>query len=165
VKRDRYTGTGVTFRAVVRLSGMSIRITAALVACVALIGAAPAAAQVPGPTVSAKASRFGRILFDGRGYVLYAFTRDRGTKSTCSGACARAWPPYIVKSRPRAGAGTAAGRLGTTKRSNGSLQVTYAGRPLYYYVGDRKAGQILCQNVTEFGGVWLVVRPSGRLVR
>ena len=144
---------------------MNIRITAALVACVALAAAAPAAAQAPGPTVTVKASRFGRILFDGRGYVLYAFTRDRAGKSLCSGACARAWPPYIVKSRPRSGAGIAARRLGTTKRSNGSLQVTYAGRPLYYNVGDRKAGQILCQNVTEFGGVWLVVRPSGRLVR
>ena len=144
---------------------MSIRITAALVACVGLAAAAPAAAQAPGPTVTVKTSRFGRILFDGRGYVLYAFTRDTAGRSKCSGACARAWPPYIVKSRPRAAAGVAAARLATTRRANGSLQVTYAGRPLYYYVGDRKAGQILCQNVTEFGGVWLVVGPSGRLVR
>lgn len=144
---------------------MRTRVTAALVACVALAAAAPAAAQAPGPTVTVKTSRFGQILFDGRGYVLYAFTRDTAGRSKCRGACARAWPPYIVKSRPRAGAGVAAGRLGTTKRANGSLQVTYAGRPLYYYVGDRKAGQILCQNVTEFGGVWLVVRASGRLVR
>jgi len=111
-----------------------------------------------------KASSFGRILFDGRGYVLYGFTRDPQRKSACSGPCARAWPPYIVKSRPRAGAGVTARRLGTTKRKDGSLQVTYAGRPLYYYVGDRKPGQILCQNVSEFGGVWRVVRPSGRLV-
>jgi predicted lipoprotein with Yx(FWY)xxD motif len=159
------TETGVTFGRAVRLSGMRIRVTAALLACVALAAAAPAAAQAPGATVTAKTSRFGRILFDGRGFVLYAFTRDARAKSACSGACAHAWPPYIVKSRPRPGAGIAAGRLGTTKRSNGSLQVTYAGRPLYYYVGDRKPGQILCQNVTEFGGVWLVVRPSGRLVR
>ena len=55
-------------------------------------------------------------------------------------------------------------RLGTVKRANGSLQATYAGRPLYYYVGDTKPGQILCQNVTEFGGVWRVLRPDGRLV-
>jgi predicted lipoprotein with Yx(FWY)xxD motif len=55
--------------------------------------------------------------------------------------------------------------LGTTRRADGRLQVTYAGRALYYYVGDRKARQILCQNVTEFGGVWLVIRPSGTLVR
>ncbi len=126
--------------------------------------AAPAAAQTPRATLTVKTSSFGRVLFDGRGYVLYAFTRDARGKSACSGACARAWPPYIVKARPRAGAGVTAGRIGTTKRANGSVQVTYAGRPLYYYVGDRRPGQILCQNVREFGGVWRVVRASGRLV-
>lgn len=125
--------------------------------------AAPSAAQAPRSTVGVKASSFGRILFDGRGFVLYGFTRDPRGKSACSGACARAWPPYIVKSPPRAGAGAAARLLGRTRRNDGSLQVTYAGRPLYYYVGDKKPGQILCQNVTEFGGVWRVVRPTGRL--
>jgi predicted lipoprotein with Yx(FWY)xxD motif len=63
-----------------------------------------------------------------------------------------------------AAAGVAARLLGTTRRANGALQVTYAGRPLYYYIGDRKRGQILCQNVTELGGVWRVIRPTGRLV-
>jgi predicted lipoprotein with Yx(FWY)xxD motif len=129
-----------------------------------LLLAAPAFAQAPRPAVVVKASSFGRILFDGRGFVLYGFTRDPRGRSACSGACARAWPPFIVKSRPRAGAGAVAGLLGTTKRANGSLQVTYAGRPLYYYVGDRRPGQILCQNVSEFGGVWRVVRATGRLV-
>jgi predicted lipoprotein with Yx(FWY)xxD motif len=143
---------------------MRIRLLAASLALAALAATAPAAAQVPRSTVNVKASSFGRILFDGRGYVLYGFTRDPRAKSACSGACARKWPPYVVKSRPRAGAGVAAHRLGTTKRPDGSLQVTYAGRPLYYYIGDRQPGQILCQNVTEFGGVWRVVRPSGRLV-
>jgi predicted lipoprotein with Yx(FWY)xxD motif len=143
---------------------MRVRLLALLLMCGALAAVAPAAAQTPRSTVTVKASSFGRILFDGRGYVLYGFTRDPRGKSACSGACARAWPPLIVRARPRAGAGVAAGRLGTTKRADGSLQGTYAGRPLYYYVGDRKPGQILCQNVTEFGGVWRVVRPSGRLV-
>ena len=131
----------------------------------ALLGASPTPGQTPRPAVVVKASSFGRILFDGRGFVLYAFTRDPRGRSACRGACARAWPPYIAKSRPLAGSGVAAGRLGTTRRADGSAQVTYAGRPLYYYVGDRKPGQILCQDVTEFGGVWRVVRPSGRLVR
>jgi predicted lipoprotein with Yx(FWY)xxD motif len=144
---------------------MRIRLLAASLACASVAVAAPAAAQGPRPTVAVKASSFGRILFDGRGYVLYAFTRDPRGKSTCSGACARAWPPYVVTSRPRAGAGVATRRLGTTRRADGSVQVTYAGRPLYYYVSDRKPGQILCQNVTEFGGAWRVVRPSGRLVK
>jgi predicted lipoprotein with Yx(FWY)xxD motif len=116
------------------------------------------------PTVAAKPSAYGNILFDGRGYVLYGFTRDPRGRSTCTGACAKAWPPYVVKSRPRAGAGVAKRRLGTTRRRDGALQATYAGRPLYYYVGDRTPGQILCQNVLEYGGVWRVVRPSGALV-
>jgi predicted lipoprotein with Yx(FWY)xxD motif len=143
---------------------MRIRFGTAFLACITLATAAPAAAQAPRATVAVKGSSFGRILFDGRGNVLYAFTRDTRQKSACAGACARRWPPYIVKARPRPGRGVSARRLGTTKRADGSLQVTYAGRPLYYYVGDRKPGQILCQNVTEFGGVWRVVRPTGRLV-
>ena len=146
------------------LRGMHLRLVAASLVCAALAAGSAAAAAAPPPTVTVKTSSFGRILFDGRGFVLYGFTRDPRARSTCIGACARAWPPYIVKSRPRAGTGVTARLLGTTRRANGSLQATYAGRPLYYYVGDRKPGQILCQNVTEFGGVWRVVRPSGRLV-
>ena len=116
-------------------------------------------------TVTARVSTYGRILFDGRGFALYAFTRDRAGRSACSGACAAAWPPYVVKARPRAGNGVAPSMLGTTRRRGGGFQVTYAGKPLYYYVGDRKPLQVLCQDVVEFGGRWLVVRPDGRTVR
>src|SRR5919199_3798028 len=126
-----------------------------------LIGLAVAAAR---STVLVQKSSFGQILFDGRGFALYAFTRDSRGRSACSGACAKAWPPYVVRSRALAGRGVKASLLGTARRGDGSLQVTYAGRPLYYYVGDRKPGQILCQNVSEFGGLWLVVRPNGGLV-
>jgi predicted lipoprotein with Yx(FWY)xxD motif len=136
----------------------------ALAACLAFCSSAVAASAPSRSTVTVRASSFGSVLFDGRGFVLYGFTRDPRAHSVCTGACAAAWPPYIVKARASAGAGVRAKLLGTTKRKDGRLQVTYAGRPLYYYVGDRKAGQILCQNVTEFGGVWRVVRPSGKLV-
>ena len=143
---------------------MRTKFAAVALAFAALGIAAPTTAQAPRSTVIVKASSFGRILFDGRGFVLYGFTRDQRGKSACSGDCARAWPPYIVKSAPHAAVGVAARLLGTTRRANGALQGTYAGRPLYYYVGDRRPGQILCQNVTEFGGVWRVIRPTGRLV-
>src|SRR5881397_1476428 len=126
--------------------------------------AALASSHAARPTLTAGPSSYGRILFDGRGFVLYAFTRDPRGKSACVRGCATAWPPYLVKTRPQAGSGVQARLLGTTKRAGGRLQVTYAGRPLYYYVGDRRAGQILCQNVTEFGGVWRVIRPTGTLV-
>jgi predicted lipoprotein with Yx(FWY)xxD motif len=111
------------------------------------------------PAVTVRGSQYGRIVFDGHGYVLYGFTRDGHGPSRCYGACAKAWPPYVVKTRPRGA------RLGVVRRRNGALQLTYAGRPLYYYVGDRKPGQILCQNVSEYGGLWLVIRPDGTFVR
>ena len=117
------------------------------------------------PQITIRGSDYGRILFDGRGFALYAFTRDRPRHSACVGPCAKAWPPFIVTARPRAGQGARASLVGTIRRSDGSLQATYAGKPLYRYVGDRKPLQVLCQNVREFGGLWLVVRPNGTLVR
>ena len=116
------------------------------------------------PTVTVRLSDYGRILFDGSNRVLYAFTRDPSRKSTCYGACAAAWPPYIVRGRPQAGQDAVASSLGSTTRRDGRRQLTYAGEPLYYYVHDGP-GQVLCQDVREYGGLWLVVRPSGRLVR
>jgi predicted lipoprotein with Yx(FWY)xxD motif len=117
------------------------------------------------PKVVAHSSSYGRVLFDGRGFVLYAFTHDRHGRSTCSGACAKAWPPYLVRRKPQAGSGVKPALIGTVRRANGRLQATYAGHPLYYYVGDRKPRQILCQGVSEFGGFWRVVRASGKPVR
>jgi predicted lipoprotein with Yx(FWY)xxD motif len=117
------------------------------------------------PSLTVHSSAYGRILFDGRPYALYAFTRDHPGRSNCGGTCARRWPPYIVKRAPSAGPGVKASRIGTIRRGDGSLQATYAGKPLYRYVGDRRPLQVLCQGVREFGGLWLVVRPNGRLVR
>ena len=132
-----------------------------------LVALAPAAMsrESLAPTLTAKSSSYGRVLFDGRGLVLYAFTRDKNGRSACYGACAKAWPVYYAKATLRAGTGIKRSLIGTTKRRDGRRQITYAGRPLYYYVGDTRAGQILCQNVVEFGGTWLIVRPSGKLVR
>ena len=118
-----------------------------------------------GPTLTVRTSQWGRIVFDTRGRALYAFTSDPRGRSTCNGACAAAWPPYVVRGKLHAGSGTRASLLGTTRRTDGTRQVTYAGKPLYYYVGDRRPGEVRCQNVIGFGGLWLVVRPTGRVVR
>jgi predicted lipoprotein with Yx(FWY)xxD motif len=129
--------------------------------------AADAKAQQPRPatTVITHRSPYGRILTDRSGRTLYIFTRERDSRSRCYGACAEAWPPLIARGRARAGGGAQGALIGVTARASGAKQVTYAGRPLYYYVGDRKAGQVLCQNVVEFGGTWLVADARGRPVR
>jgi predicted lipoprotein with Yx(FWY)xxD motif len=139
--------------------------TLALATALAAVLVTPAAAATT--TVKVHASRYGRILVDGQGRTLYLFTRDRGAKSRCYGACARAWPPFLAAAdaAPRAAGGANPAKLGTTARRGGTTQVTYAGHPLYYYVNDRKPGQILCQDVVEFGGTWLVVSRAGRAIR
>jgi predicted lipoprotein with Yx(FWY)xxD motif len=124
-----------------------------------------AAAAAKGPKLKLVESDYGTILSNGRGRALYLFTADRGKSSNCSGDCATAWPPYIVKSKPLAGRGVKAGKVGTTRRSDGRLQATYAGHPLYFYESDNEPGEVLCQAVNEFGGYWYVLRSSGRTVR
>ena len=142
------------------------RIVAAAAALTAVVALLPTAAMAARPDrVETHQSRYGTIAVDGRGFTLYAFTRDGTGKSTCYGACAAAWPPFLVSSRPLAGTGIQDSRLGTRRRTDGRLQATLLGRPLYYYVGDRNAYDIFCQNVREFGGDWLILRPSGKLVR
>lgn len=138
-----------------------VALAALLLVALASTSFTSGADAAPTVTVAVRGSAYGPILFDGRGYVLYAFTRDTRNRSTCSGACAAAWPLYRSRSTLRAGKGARAGLIGRTR----SGQITYAGRPLYYYVGDRRPGQILCQDVFEFGGRWLVVRGNGSLVR
>lgn len=139
---------------------------AVALAAVAALALAPAAGAdgAARATLTVQRSDYGPVLWDGSGRALYAFTADRGGRSRCSRTCAAAWPPYYATSTLRAGAGVKRSLLGTVRRADGRRQVAYAGRPLYYYVGDPK-GEIRCQNVREFGGLWLVVRASGTLVR
>ena len=113
-----------------------------------------------GRVIKAVDSDYGRVLADRQGEALYLFDKEQSTTSRCHGACAEAWPPVLTKGTPRAGSGAAQRLLGTTRRRDGKLQVTYRGHPLYYFVRDTP-GNITCQNVAEFGGLWLVVRPDG----
>jgi predicted lipoprotein with Yx(FWY)xxD motif len=125
---------------------------------------APAQAQNDAPRRGKKirlvSSQFGQILGDGRGQAVYVFDAEDSSKPECYGACARAWPPVLTKGRPVAGQGVRGGRLGTTRRRSGKRQVTVNGRPLYYYIDDAP-GRVLCHDVEEFGGLWLVVRRDG----
>jgi predicted lipoprotein with Yx(FWY)xxD motif len=115
-----------------------------------------------GTTVAVAKTRIGRILVDSKGITLYDFVTDKGGVSGCYGACAALWPPLITKGKPHAGRGVRASLLGTTKRKDGKLEVTYNHHPLYYFVTDRKPGQTTGQGVNQFGGPWWVLSPAGR---
>lgn len=104
---------------------------------------------------------YGNFLADAQGRALYLFTADRGGTSACYDACAQAWPPLVSTSNPQAGAGVPAGMLGVIQRRDGTRQVTYDGKPLYYFVGDTAAGSTAGEDVDHFGGSWYLVSPKG----
>ncbi len=113
-----------------------------------------------GTTITTGDSQFGDVLFDGDQGAIYYFDKEKTSESECYGDCAVAWPPVLTDGDPRADGGAQAEMLGTTERRDGSTQVTYNGRPLYYYVDD-PPGVVLCHNVAEFGALWLAVQPDG----
>jgi predicted lipoprotein with Yx(FWY)xxD motif len=115
-------------------------------------------------TVDVRKSDLGTMLTDSSGRTLYLFEKDKGTSSTCNGSCASAWPPLTTTGAPKAGAGVKASDLGTTKRQDGTSEVTYNGHPLYYYVGDSGAGMTNGQGLDQFGAEWYVLAPSGNKI-
>jgi predicted lipoprotein with Yx(FWY)xxD motif len=115
--------------------------------------------------VSTKTSSLGTFLVDGNGRALYLWDADHGSKSTCSGACAQAWPPVTTTGTPKASGAVKASLLGITKRADGSREVTYAGHPLYTFAGDTKAGQTAGQGSNGFGAPWWVVTPAGKALQ
>jgi predicted lipoprotein with Yx(FWY)xxD motif len=123
--------------------------------------AEPAAEPRKGTRIQAGESQFGTMLFGPRDQAIYIFERDRKGKTVCYGECARAWPPVFAHGRPRAAKGVRKSLLGTVRRRNGRRQVTYAGKPLYYYAHEGP-GEVRCHNVNLNGGFWWVLAPDGR---
>lgn len=136
-----------------------------LLAIVAAVVAPVAASATGGTSVKVAKSKLGSILVDSRGITLYDFPPDKAGKSTCYGACAALWPPLLTKAKPQAGPGVKASLLGTTRRKDGKLEVTYNGHPLYYFVTDRKPGQTTGQGVNQFGAPWWVLSPAGKEIQ
>lgn len=134
----------------------------ATVAAVAAALALATGAQSGGATVKVASTPLGRILVDSKGISLYDFPPDKSKASTCYGACAALWPPLTTKGSPIAGRGVRASLLGTTKRKDGKLEVTYNRHPLYYFVSDRKPGQTTGQGLNQFGAPWWVLSPAGK---
>jgi predicted lipoprotein with Yx(FWY)xxD motif len=114
-------------------------------------------------TIALKSTAVGKVLVGANGRTLYLFTADKGAKSVCYGQCATYWPPLIAD-KPTAGAGLDASMLGTTKRKDGKLQVTYNGHPVYFFAVDKKAGDIKGQGYVHFGGAWWTVSAAGAKV-
>jgi predicted lipoprotein with Yx(FWY)xxD motif len=113
-----------------------------------------------GVEITTADSQFGSVLFDAGRRAIYYFDKESGSAPECYGDCAAAWPPVLTEGEPQASGDIEQRLLGTTERDDGSTQVTYDGRPLYYYVDD-PPGEVLCHNVEEFGGLWLAVQPDG----
>jgi len=131
----------------------------------ALGQASSASAQASkGTFVALGRTPLGRVLVDARGRTLYLFENDKHGKSACYGACAAYWPPLLSTVKPRPGKGVRASLLGSTKRTDGKRQVTYAGHPLYTFVGDKRATQTTGEGLTDFGAAWDVVSATGRAV-
>jgi predicted lipoprotein with Yx(FWY)xxD motif len=146
-----------------------IRIVSAVVAAAVVAGTAAAFALAggtgqTGARINVARTSLGRVLVDGKGITLYDFVVDKGGMSACYGACAALWPPVLTKGKPLAGPGVRKSLLGTTKRKDGKLEVTYGGHPLYYFVTDRKPGQTTGQGVDQFGGPWWVISAAGKEV-
>jgi predicted lipoprotein with Yx(FWY)xxD motif len=103
----------------------------------------------------------GKVIVDSKGFTLYDFHKDKGGKPSCYGACAKIWPALLSEGQPQIGEGAMASKLGTTKRKDGTLQVTYAGWPLYTYAADKKPGDANGNDIDSFGAEWYALLPSG----
>lgn len=114
----------------------------------------------PGTRVAVADSDFGPMLFDATGQAIYLFDVETTAKPRCYDDCAEAWPPVLSDGRPVAGRGVDGSLLGTTKRTDGTVQVTYGGHPLYFYAHEAKR-EVKCHDVFLNGGNWYVVRPDG----
>jgi predicted lipoprotein with Yx(FWY)xxD motif len=131
------------------------------------LGSAWASSGAPtgAPRIAAASSSLGRILVDGRGHTLYLFAKDMAGRSACVGQCAGFWPPLIASAKPIAATGAKASLLGTTKRPDGRLQVTYNHHPLYTFVKDARKGQTTGEELNAFGAEWYALSPAGAKVQ
>jgi predicted lipoprotein with Yx(FWY)xxD motif len=111
-----------------------------------------------------KTPKLGKVIATRHGRTLYLFRADHGTTSACYGKCATFWPPLLTGSKPMAMTGVKATLLGTTKRTDGKLQVTYKGHPLYTFVKDTKAGMTTGEGSNAFGAKWYALAPSGATI-
>lgn len=146
-------------------------VPAAALAIAGCGGYGAGASSTPAARPAASAARLGinhagphSYLTAGSGRAIYLFQRDRTSASTCYSACASIWPPVTTSAQPQAAPGVRGSELGTSRRTDAMTQVTYAGRPLYYYAGDSGPGQVTGQGLNQFGGRWYLLAPAGTVI-
>jgi len=157
-------GSNATGTATLRPSRLAAAVTFTALAAVTILLLHPStsgASQTKGPVVSTASSKLGVILVDARGHTLYLFEKDKNGKSACVGQCATFWPPLIASGKPLARTGARASLLGTMRRADGRLQITYNHHPLYTFLKDTKKGQENGEGVSAFGAQWYVISPKG----
>ena len=115
-------------------------------------------------TLSLRQTNLGQILVSAKGLTLYLFMKDRNGRSACSGTCVTYWPPLMNAAKLTVGPGVKRALVGTTKRTDGRLQVTYNKHPLYTFALDKRAGQTKGQGSSNFGAKWYAVSAQGRAV-
>jgi predicted lipoprotein with Yx(FWY)xxD motif len=145
-------------------------VTVVIVAIIAIVAATGGAAKqthpaaAPNSAISIKQTSLGKTLADVNGRTLYLFQGDKKNVSTLSAAGKAVWPPFTATTTPAALGGAVASQIGTTTGAGGASQITYAGHPLYYYVGDHSPGQTLGQALNQFGALWYVLAPNGNAI-
>jgi predicted lipoprotein with Yx(FWY)xxD motif len=141
------------------------RVVLAVMATAVLVTAGAVAAKTSsGAMVKVRSTSLGKFVVDAQGRTLYLFEKDKSGRSACYGQCAKFWPPLITSGKPRASAGVKASLLGTTRRRDGRMQVTYGGHPLYRFLEDKAPGQTRGEGTKFFGAEWYVVAPSGKKI-
>lgn len=113
-----------------------------------------------GTVITTGDSEYGPMLFDARGQAIYIWEIEDSSTPKCYGPCAEAWPPVLTTGDPVASGDVNEKMLGTSKRSDGTTQVTYNGHPLYFYANE-KPGEVECHNIKTHGGLWWVIQPNG----
>jgi predicted lipoprotein with Yx(FWY)xxD motif len=144
-----------------------LAIAAALALTASLAGGTATVALSKGSaaTIKTRHTSLGTVLVDAKGRTAYLFEKDKKGKSSCSGQCAVNWPPVLTSGKPKASGGAAASRLGTTKRADGTTQVTYGGHPLYLFVADKNTpGSVKGEGIDAFGAEWYVVGTNGKKI-
>ena len=120
----------------------------------------PAQPSANGTVITTGQSEFGTMLFNEKMQAIYIWEVEDTSSAECYGNCAELWPPVLTEGNPQATGEVDSSLLGTTKRSDGTSQVTYNGHPLYYYAHEGP-GEVECHNIATHGGLWWVIQPNG----